>query len=203
MVNFFFTKCMANDVFSEPPRRADSKNPIFIFSRFLGLGHLRGPGVSLGRILGVQSVEPFWGGPAGGLYRLPLPPQTKTRPPQRECSRAFDGLCSSKNLHAVTPSCPPAHRLTLWPDPPMVRPPKVHRKTSAPTQLKVWGTLTGWVVKRSGGGGCLDRGGGLGMTTMLPPPTCTRLLYTLYPQSFCERRLGPSFGSWQAFLPFL
>ena len=67
---FFFTKCMANDDFSEPPRRADSKNPIFIFSRLLGLGHLQGLGVRLGRILGVLSIEPFLGeggGPAGGL----------------------------------------------------------------------------------------------------------------------------------------
>ena len=31
MLNSFFTKCMANDDFSEPPRRADSKNPIFLF----------------------------------------------------------------------------------------------------------------------------------------------------------------------------
>ena len=51
---------MASGVFSEPPRRADSKNPIFIFCRILGLGHLRGPGFSLGRILGVLSIEPFF-----------------------------------------------------------------------------------------------------------------------------------------------
>ena len=60
MVKTFFSK-YANDNFSEPPRRADSKNPIFIFGRFLGLGRLRGPGVSLVRILGVPSIEPFWG----------------------------------------------------------------------------------------------------------------------------------------------
>ena len=68
---------MANDDFSEPPRRADSKNPIFFFSRFLGLGHLQGLGVRLGRILGVLSIEPFLGergGPAGGFYRPPPPP---------------------------------------------------------------------------------------------------------------------------------
>ena len=38
---------------------------------FLGLGHLRGPGVSLGRILGVSSIEPLLGGGGGqarGLY---------------------------------------------------------------------------------------------------------------------------------------
>ena len=33
---------MARDDFSEAPRRADSRNPIFIFCRILGLGHLRG-----------------------------------------------------------------------------------------------------------------------------------------------------------------
>ena len=55
----------------------DSKDPIFIFCRFFGPGHLRGPGVSLGRILGVLSIEPFLGeggGLARGLYRPP-PPQ--------------------------------------------------------------------------------------------------------------------------------
>ena len=41
------------------------------------------------------------------------------------------------------------------------------------------------------------------MTQVLPPSTCKRYSYTLYPQAFCERRLGPFFGSWQAFLPFL
>ena len=52
MVINLVTKSMANDDFSAPPRRADSKNPIFIFCRILGLGHLRRPGVSLRRILG-------------------------------------------------------------------------------------------------------------------------------------------------------
>ena len=73
---------MATDDFSEPPRRADSKNPIFIFCRFLGLGHLRGPGISLVWILGVPSVEPLLGeGLARGLYR-PRPLQLKARLPQ-------------------------------------------------------------------------------------------------------------------------
>ena len=53
MVKNYSTKSMANDDFSEPPRRADSKNPIFSFSRFLG------PGVRLRRILGGPSIEPF------------------------------------------------------------------------------------------------------------------------------------------------
>ena len=39
-------------ILSLNPLDADSKNPIFIFCQFLGLGHLRGPGVSFVRILG-------------------------------------------------------------------------------------------------------------------------------------------------------
>ena len=91
MVIFFSTKYMANDDFSKPPRRADSKNPIFIFYRFLGLGHLQGPGVSLGRILGVPSIEPFLGegGRASqGALSPPPPPELKARLPQ---SKIFSG----------------------------------------------------------------------------------------------------------------
>ena len=56
MVNFFFA-----------PNKWEMMtflNPLdaLIFCRFLGLGHLRGPGVSLGRILGVPSIEPLFGG---------------------------------------------------------------------------------------------------------------------------------------------
>ena len=50
---------------------------------FLGLGHLQGPGVNLGRILGVLSIEPFLGEggvqPGGSID--PRPPQLKARPP--------------------------------------------------------------------------------------------------------------------------
>ena len=56
----------------------------FSFLPILGLGHLRGPGVSLGRILGVLSIEPFLGeggGLARGLYQPP-PLQLKARLPQ-------------------------------------------------------------------------------------------------------------------------
>ena len=62
----FLTKCTAKDHFSE----ADSKNSIFIFCRILGLGHLRGPGVGLRRILGGPSIEPL-GGLARRLYQAP------------------------------------------------------------------------------------------------------------------------------------
>ena len=56
-----FAKYMTDEDFSEPPRRADSKNPIFIFCRCLGPGHPWGLGVRLGRILGGPSIEPFLG----------------------------------------------------------------------------------------------------------------------------------------------
>ena len=60
---FFLTKYDAIDDFSEPPRGADSKTPIFIFCGILRLGHLRGPGVSLRRILGTHQWSPwFFGG---------------------------------------------------------------------------------------------------------------------------------------------
>ena len=78
-------------IFLNPLGALIPKIPFSFFGRFLGLGHLRGPGVSLGRILGVPSIEPFFleGGPAGGLYRHPSPPpQTKTWPDE-----VFGDLC--------------------------------------------------------------------------------------------------------------
>jgi len=50
----------------------------FFFADFLGLGHLRGPGVSLGRFLGVLSIEPFWGG--SGRRALSPPPHANENP---------------------------------------------------------------------------------------------------------------------------
>ena len=99
---------MANDDFSEPPRRADSKNPIFIFGRFLCLGHLQGLGVNLGRIFGVPSIEPFLGeggGLARGLYR-PRPPQLKARPPKCRCHRRSQGSPEMHVRTAALPRCP-------------------------------------------------------------------------------------------------
>jgi uncharacterized membrane protein len=52
------------------------KIPFSFFANFLGLGHLRGPGVSLGRILGVLSIEPLlgWGGGSSqGALSTPTP----------------------------------------------------------------------------------------------------------------------------------
>ena len=45
MVKFFSTKYMANDDFSETPRRADSKNRIFFFLPFFRSGSPPRPGV--------------------------------------------------------------------------------------------------------------------------------------------------------------
>ena len=77
MVNFFFlTKHMANDDFSEPPRRTDSKSPIFIF--FFADYWVRvtsgARGVSLGR---TRQLSLFWlrGGASQGALSTPPPPQ--------------------------------------------------------------------------------------------------------------------------------
>ena len=76
------TKYMANDDFPEPPRRADSKHPIFIFAEF-GSGSPPGPGGSVSVGLGGgggRQLSPFWGGLARGLYR-PCPPSPVESPP--------------------------------------------------------------------------------------------------------------------------
>ena len=55
------------------------KNPFsFFFGRIQGPGHLRGPGVSLGRILGRPSIEPFWGG--WSRQRAVSPPEVESLP---------------------------------------------------------------------------------------------------------------------------
>ena len=101
---YFFLKYMANDEFSEPPRRADSKNPIFIFCRIFGPGHLRGPGVSLGRILGGRSIEPvFWGGGlVRGLHRThpphPLPRRTVGADRPEEGGTVLERLAEAPGL---------------------------------------------------------------------------------------------------------
>ena len=59
------------------------KIPFSFFTEFWVRVTPEAPGVCLGRILGVPSIEPFLregGGPAGGLYRPP-PPEVKARPP--------------------------------------------------------------------------------------------------------------------------
>ena len=76
---FLFTKYMADDDFSEPPRRADSKNPIFIFWVWV-TSEAQGS-VSVG-FWGSRQLSPFLGGgvsqgalstpPAQLQARLPL-----------------------------------------------------------------------------------------------------------------------------------
>ena len=99
---------MANDDFSEPPQRADSKNTIFIFSRFLGLGHLQGLGVRLSMILGVLSIEPFLG--EGGDRQegsIDPPPPRKRKPglPSRCCFQRFQDLGIWRLLLPVAHEC--------------------------------------------------------------------------------------------------
>ena len=74
---FFFTEYMANDPFSEPPRRADSKNPIFIFFAdfWVWVTSEAQESVSLG-FWGSRQLSPLGeggGGLARGLYRPPPP----------------------------------------------------------------------------------------------------------------------------------
>ena len=78
----FSTKYMANDDFSEPPRRANSQILIFIFCRILGPGHLRGPGSASVGFWGRRQSS-FLGGGASQRAVSPPPPQTKACPPQR------------------------------------------------------------------------------------------------------------------------
>ena len=79
MVKFFFTKYMANDDRFEPDALIP-KIHAFI-CQTLGPGHLRGPGVSLGRILGGPSIEPFWGWASSqGAVSTPPPPGVENPP---------------------------------------------------------------------------------------------------------------------------
>ena len=61
MVKFFFTNYLANDDFSEPPRRTDSKIPFSFFagSRVWVTSEARGS-VSVG-FWGSRQLSPFWG----------------------------------------------------------------------------------------------------------------------------------------------
>ena len=102
---------MANDDFSEPPRHADSKNPIFIFCRIWGPGHPRGPGVSLGRILGGLSVAPIFLGGGGSTHRAVLTPPTANESPPTPgfedalCAREErpETLCGSQGSSCPAP----------------------------------------------------------------------------------------------------
>ena len=67
MVNFFPPNIWQMMTFLNPLDALIPKIPFSFFADFgPGLGHLRGPGVSLGRIFGVPSIEPFLGEGGGG-----------------------------------------------------------------------------------------------------------------------------------------
>ena len=75
MINFFFYRIHGKRRFPNPLNALIPKISFpFFLCRILGPGHLRGPGVSQGRIFGDPSIEPFIGGMGGlarGLYRPP------------------------------------------------------------------------------------------------------------------------------------
>ena len=77
MVNFFSTKYMAHDDFSDPLNALIPKIPFSFFAEFW----VRGTGDSLGKILGGGSIEPFGGGSSQRAVSTPTPPQLKARPP--------------------------------------------------------------------------------------------------------------------------
>ena len=61
MVKFFSPNAWQMMTFLNSLDALIPKIPFLFFCRFLGLAHLRGLGVSLIRILGVPSIEPFLG----------------------------------------------------------------------------------------------------------------------------------------------
>ena len=105
---------MANDGLSEPPRHADSKNPIFLLSRNLGPDHLRGPGVVSVGCWGVLSNESFFfrrggGVEAEGCIGAPPPPELKACLPR--CCQTQ--ICRHKfritHLNLLESASPPLH----------------------------------------------------------------------------------------------
>ena len=96
MVTYFPTRNMANDDFSEPPRRADPKNPIVVFAEFWVRVTSGARGVSLGKI---------WGGGGSSQTAVSTHAQLKARPPlQREGPRAY--IESWLKVRTDFPFCP-------------------------------------------------------------------------------------------------
>ena len=125
---------MANDDFAEPPRRADSKNPIFFFSANFESRSPPGTRGSVGRILGGMAIEPFGVGGGGASHRAvstPPPFSLKLRPPKRNLTAVAAGP-KWDSTQALAPPChvalapphppPPPHRPVLWPAAWSIRP---------------------------------------------------------------------------------
>ena len=66
MVKNFSSKYMANDDFSEPPRRADSKIPFSFFADFWVWVTSEARGSVWVGFWGTRQLSPFWGGWVGG-----------------------------------------------------------------------------------------------------------------------------------------
>ena len=83
MVFFPPIKSMVNDDFSEPPRCADSKNPISFFAEFGVRVHSEAQrSVSVG-FLGARQWSPLsWGGPSQKSLSTPPPPEAKAQLPR-------------------------------------------------------------------------------------------------------------------------
>ena len=100
---FFSPKYMANDDFSEPPRRADSKNPNFLFfpDFWVRVTSEARESVSVGFWGSCQLSPFFWGGGSGRrALSIPPPSETQTWPP---CDNFFcTRLYRKKELHGVT-----------------------------------------------------------------------------------------------------
>ena len=114
MVNLFFTKCMANDDFSEPPRRADSKNPIFE-------GRVRVTSRARGSV-----SEGFWwalplslclGGVSSQRAVSTPPPPARNRKAWRGCADPSGWIvacCAPEKPHAPLQRAS-GRRLAIWP----------------------------------------------------------------------------------------
>ena len=148
---FFSPNAWQMMTFLNPLDALIPKIPFSFFARIFGSGNFRGPGVSLGRNLGVPSI--FFGGGDGGSSqravsipppprRPPFPPELKARPPlcfQNSAPSVTRGPCTM--WHASS-TCVPA---TLGVDPVNVWP-----CTVAWTKKAVRGRVSGPGVHEKG-----------------------------------------------------
>ena len=99
---------MANDDFSEPPRCADSKNPISFFPDFWVWVISKAWGSDSVGFWGSCQLSPFLGeggGPAGGLYRPP-PPPPKNENPASPTLETLWAMLMSEEQQEIAPDTP-------------------------------------------------------------------------------------------------